>query len=504
VAAGVAVGAVAVLLVPGDAGAFCGFYVSGGGAPLFNNATQVVLMREGTKTILSMQNNYQGPPTDFAMVVPVPVVLKEQNVKTLAADLFAKVDTLSAPRLVEYWEQDPCAVPVRSANAPGVAGSGAAVPGSAGGSVKVEAQFAVGEYQIVILSATEATALETWLAQNQYKIPAGAAPLFGQYIQQGQYFFVARVDPAKVTFKDGHAVLSPLRFDYDSESFALPVRMGMVNSSGEQDLIVYILSREGRFEVANRPNVTIPTNIDVAEDVRKDFPTFFTKLFARTLEVNPGAVVTEYSWDGSTCDPCPGPALAPQDYATLGADTLSDAQTFGYRGWTLSRLHARYTKDSLTDDLVFRKAEAILGGREIYGDNGQLEHGATPQPGGYNNFQGRYIMRHPWTAPVQCTQPHRGVWGGPPNGGGSPSMPQSALSPNSQGGAARPASASPIGARDLKTLINQDVPEIGVKPQPRASGCTVAGRGAPLGAGLLLLGVLGSGFVFVFQRRRRR
>src|SRR5204863_2271375 len=97
--------------------------------------------------------------------------------------------------------------------------------------------------------------------------------------------------------------------------------MGMVNSAGEQDLIVYILSREGRFEVANLPNVTIPTNIEVAQDVRKDYPVFFTKLFTRTLEVNPGAVVTEYSWDASTCDPCPGPAMNPEDYATLGADT---------------------------------------------------------------------------------------------------------------------------------------------------------------------------------------
>src|SRR5262245_60642178 len=89
--------------------AFCGFYVAGGGAELFNNATQVVLMREGTRTVLSMQNHYQGPPENFAMVIPVPVVLQKENVKTLSKDIFARVDQLAAPRLVEYWEQDPCA-----------------------------------------------------------------------------------------------------------------------------------------------------------------------------------------------------------------------------------------------------------------------------------------------------------------------------------------------------------------------------------------------------------
>jgi len=96
------------LVAPRDAGAFCGFYVGSADQKLFNNATMVVLMREGTRTVLSMQNNYQGPPEDFALVVPVPVVLQKENVKTLPRDLFDKVDALAAPRLVEYWEQDPC------------------------------------------------------------------------------------------------------------------------------------------------------------------------------------------------------------------------------------------------------------------------------------------------------------------------------------------------------------------------------------------------------------
>src|SRR5687768_13139860 len=94
-----------VLLAPSVASAFCGFYVSGADAKLFNNATQVVLMREGTRTVLSMQNNYEGPPEAFAMVVPVPVILQKENVRTLPKEVFEKVDKLTAPRLVEYWEQ---------------------------------------------------------------------------------------------------------------------------------------------------------------------------------------------------------------------------------------------------------------------------------------------------------------------------------------------------------------------------------------------------------------
>src|SRR4029079_12615540 len=100
--------AVALASAPGTASAFCGFYVAGSSEQLTADATQVVLMRKGTRTVLSMQNNYKGPPEAFAVVIPVPVVLKEQDVKVLPAAVFASVERMGAPRLVEYGEQDPC------------------------------------------------------------------------------------------------------------------------------------------------------------------------------------------------------------------------------------------------------------------------------------------------------------------------------------------------------------------------------------------------------------
>src|SRR5215470_9043727 len=96
------------LLVPQVAHAFCGFFVGDSDQKLTNNASQVALLRKGHRTVMTMSNNYQGPPENFAMVVPVPVVLHKEDVKTLPADVFEHIDALSAPRLVEYWEQDPC------------------------------------------------------------------------------------------------------------------------------------------------------------------------------------------------------------------------------------------------------------------------------------------------------------------------------------------------------------------------------------------------------------
>src|SRR5262249_45142741 len=180
-----------------------------------------------------------------------------------------------------------------------------------------------------------------------------------------------------------------------------------------QDLIVNILAPGQRYEVANFKNVTIPTNLDVKDSVKDKFGAFYTALFDRTVEKNPGAVVTEYAWQATTCDPCPGPALNMNDFQTLGADVLDAKKSggddvkpingargrlqaaikanksaaeiqkleqeflqlrmivepplnYGY-DFVLTRLHARYGKD-IKDDLQFVAADPIVGGREFVVD----------------------------------------------------------------------------------------------------------------------------------------
>jgi hypothetical protein len=447
--------------------AFCGFYVSGSDKKLFADATQVTLMRDGTRTVLSMQNDYKGPLEDFAMVVPVPVVLHQQDVKTLPKAVFDHVDALGSPRLVEYWEQDPCYIPPPpaprpvTASAPGRAAATVEDREAKKATVKIEAKFDVAEYKILILSAKDSSGLQYWLQDNHYKIPAGAAPLLRPYVESGMKFFVAKVDPNKVAFAGGHAALSPLRFHYDSDEFSLPIRLGMANSSGKQDLIVNIISPNKRYEVANYKNVTVPTNFDVVPEVRDRFGEFYAALFDKTVESNPGAVVTEYAWEATPplypggqsyhCDPCPPVEVDDQDMLTLGADLIGGRIQKG--GFVLTRLHARYGAGDMKDDLRFREAKPITGGREVW-SNGSLEHGSVASAN--NAFQARYAIRHRWTGPVTCESPRWGVWVGPPTGG------------NNQMIAATKVAFAPRGALSLPDVISRDLPEIGVKKAGRA------------------------------------
>ena len=463
---GLAASLAAALFVPAQAQAFCGFYVSGADASLYNNATLVVMMRDGTRTVLSMQNNYQGPPEDFALVIPVPVVLQEDNVKTLPKEIFQRVDSLTAPRLVEYWERDPCAPMVLYDAVPrgAVQKSGGAMPfdDDASFGVKVEAEFSVAEYDIVILSAKDSGGLDAWLRKEKYNIPQGAEAVLRGYVEQGTKFFVARVDAEKVTFVDGQAVLSPIRVHYDSDAFSLPVRLGLLNSEGEQDLLVHILAKGQRYEAANYENAFIPTNIRVLEGAKQDFGDFYNALFQKTVADKPKTVVTEYSWDASSCDPCPTPALDPSELSTLGADVLND----DVWGWVLTRLHYRYTKDTLGEDLVFKAAPPMVGGRGTPDQKGELAE-QQPVSSGMNNFQGRYYMLHPWEGEITCDNPVRGNWGGP--GGRSEPPPMGAPSELS-------GSRKGDGKANLPELVDEDIPWIGVK---RAEAAAPPSEAAP-------------------------
>jgi hypothetical protein len=362
----------------------------------------------------------------------------------------------------------------------------------------------------VILSAKDSLGLDTWLRREKYKIPSGAEKALRPYVQAGMKFFVAKVNVKKAKYRKGQAILSPLRFHYDSKAFALPVRLGLLNSGGTQDLLIHILARDVRYEVSNYENVSIPTNLDVAESAREQFGSFYAALFDGLLERNPGSVVTEYAWGAGGCDPCPSDLLTVEELATLGADVLPTYER-ALRGrassklamtmpgdFVLTRLHARYGKDALGEDLVFEAAPPIEGGREVRDGEGKLEEGARSAEYGINNFQARYAIRHKWTGPVACEQPVYGVWGGPPPEVNQQSL-QVASDPAFASRGADLAMFVPDGVPELDSVA-EHLPSGGVKPpdpdpigamRTGRSGCASCRVDAPAGGTFVLLVLLG-------------
>lgn len=387
-----------VLTCATQALAFCGFYVGGADAKLFNKASQVIIARSGDKTILTMANDFQGDVKNFALVVPVPVAIKKEQVHVGKKTTIEKLDAFSQPRLVEYFDPDPCTSPPLSESDAGGMMRNSAAPSAKKAArargdlgVTVEDRFKVNEYEIVILSAKESNGLETWLRQNGYNIPKGASDLLRPYIKQKMKFFVAKVD-LKEFEQSGYEFLRPLQIAYQSPKFMLPIRLGMINSQGEQDLVVYILSPKGQVELTNYRTVKVPTGIDIPEFVKNEFGNFYQATFQKAYErENKKVAFLEYAWDTSNCDPCSTEPPNRQELTDAGVFWLDDGNNSEnilppsrrrppiYRGNAfITRIHVRYTRNKFPEDLIFQET----GNRE--------------------NFQGRYVMNHPFKGNLSC------------------------------------------------------------------------------------------------------
>lgn len=439
------------LLSPASAHAFCGFYVAKADSKLFNQASKVVLAYNKGRAVITMANDFQGDAKDFAIVIPVPTSIAREQIHVTNNALIDQLDSYSAPRLVEYFDENPCmrkryeGMMMMKSAAPASSAADSASRAKALG-VKIEAQYTVGEYDIAILSAEQSSGLQTYLNENGYKLPAGAERILGSYIRQQMRFFVAKVNLDEQA-KLGYSYLRPLQVAYNSPKFMLPIRLGTLNAppvedlsnkkpgatvlnsrpdrsspqvaneaiynDGSQDVILMVLTRNGRVEATNYRNVKIDNDKDVPLFIKDDFARFYRDMFRRRAKAEGSAVFLEYAWDMGWCDPCAADPLRPDQLKELGVFWLDEpAQDTGQMPNTnpnannliggsmlpngiaprgpqmapaprpfappgavntfITRLHARYNAQTFPEDLMLQETSD----RE--------------------NFQGRFILRHPW------------------------------------------------------------------------------------------------------------
>ena len=374
--------------VSATAQAFCGFNVAKADTSLFNRASQVVLVRDGKRTVLTMANDFEGDVKDFAVVVPVPTFIERGQINVGDKAVIDHLDAYTSPRLVEYFDPDPCMVRRRlemSQDMAALSASKAAMENEARSQgVTIEASYTVGEYDILILSAEESDGLIRWLNDNGYRVPRGADRVVGSYLKQDMRFFVAKVNVEEQK-KSGYAYLRPLQVAYESNKFMLPIRLGTLNAKQQQDLYVYALTRTGRVETTNYRTVKLPSNMEVPAFVKTGFADFYRDMFARQTAVeNNRGVFLEYAWDMSWCDPCAADPLSPRELQSLGVFWLADQSrpqknaSSGARNVFVTRLHVRYDREHFPEDLVFQET------------------------GDRQNFQGRYVIRHPWKGEASC------------------------------------------------------------------------------------------------------
>lgn len=379
---------ISLAIITTAANSFCGFYVAKADGKLFNKSSQIILVRNNqtNKNTITMANDYEGDFSEFAMVVPVPVVLKENEIKVVRKDLFDRFDSYSAPRLAEYYDQNPCYEMeydlMENANMLVVASGGPTFKKRLKNEYKgvaIEAQYEVGEYDILILSAKESNGLKNWLTDNRYKIPEKAEEVLTPYINDKMKFFVAKVNTNRLKQSNGK-YLSPIQISFKHPKFMLPIRLGMANANGNQDLIIHAFTQNGRVETANYQTKIMPSNQQIPLFVSDVFGDFYKSVFSKAYTSNKKAVFVEYAWDldgenFTKCDPCNTTPPSIQELTNTGVDWVQAKNNRWGANYTgnlhFTRLHVRYNRNDFPQDLVFNETR-----------NKQ-------------NFQCRYVLTHP-------------------------------------------------------------------------------------------------------------
>lgn len=387
-----------MILGSGTAQAFCGFYVAKADADLFNEASKVVMSRHEDRTVMTMANDFKGDVDDFAIVIPVPTVIKKSQVNVGDNKIIDHLDAYTAPRLVEYYDSNPCqqmymekamrgAAPMAMmAQADNAASSAAAL------GVTIEESYTVGEYDILILSAKQSDGLLKWLNQEGYKLPKGAEKILKSYIKQDMKFFVAKVNLDEFE-SSGYTYLRPLQVAYESDKFMLPVRLGTLNAKGPQDLLLFTLTKNGRVEPTNYRTTKIPTGNDIPLFVADEFGDFYKAMFSQAVKREKmKTVMLEYAWDMAWCDPCAADPVPPEDLRKLGVWWLEGPRPIPGQPRPMqrrimppqavnafvTRMHVRYDAETFPEDIMLQ----VTDDRQ--------------------NFQGRYVMHHPWTGEANC------------------------------------------------------------------------------------------------------
>lgn len=387
--------ALGLMSIAPSASAFCGFYVAKADTELFNQSSKVAMMRDGDRTVITMANDYEGEPEEFAMVIPVPTIITKDQVHISDPALLDHLDAYTAPRLVEYFDDNPCDRQLyrvmESAAAPdSITVTGSRVERAKAMGVTIEEEFTVGEYDILILSAKESDGLQTWLEDNGYKVPEKAKRTLGSYIKQDMKFFVAKVN-LEARAESGNEYLRPIAVAFESPKFMLPIRLGTVNARDDQDLFVYMLTRDGQVETTNYRTQKIPTDQEIPPYVKDEFGDFYKSMFHTAAERDGGhGVFMEYAWDMNWCDPCAADPLSDEQLQELGVFWLgrggSEKPQMQPRIRPLpqskdvfvTRLHVRYDAESFPEDLKFKTT------------------------GNRDNFQGRYVLRHAYDDEMVC------------------------------------------------------------------------------------------------------
>lgn len=331
-------GLAVTLASPQTASACGGFFCST--SPI-NQAREVVVYGyedDGSLT-MSVQINYQGNDEDFAWILPLPVPPDAIDVGT--DELFTQLVAATEPQFTGTQRTDgTCATPPRCTypsyggggcsfgcgdHAPPAADAatvysmdGSAAP-DAGPGVTVYSNGTVGPYETVVLGATTAAEVMTWLGDNGYDIPGASGPLLEPYAAAGFVFLALRLNANADT-----SVIRPITLNMATGEACLPIRLTAIATTPDLPIALFFLG-DGQARSSNYSYA----DVELVPDLFSSRTAWDAAVASRVRELGGQAFATDFA--GAT----PRVSLELPSVTDLAAETnpallVSSLQSAGY------------------------------------------------------------------------------------------------------------------------------------------------------------------------------
>jgi hypothetical protein len=309
---------------------------------------EVLLAVHGDNVTYALRTRYEGQPTEFAWVLPVPAtptdVVAHQD-----SSLFDTLDEQTRPRffLMGGMGAGPFGMGIPCGCA---AGGMAAGEGSKELETHVEASGTAGVFDWAALSSTGSDSLEAWLRDNGFAVPETAGPILDRYIQQDSKFLAVRVHDPDALQRTGQTEVPPIQFTCQTTRRWYPMVISKVSAAAEIEVIVYVFA-DKRAEAANVPTVAIDR--DAVKYDPKTATVNYNQVFDATIaQAGNMALVTEFTTPFGFYRSDPRPQMSVW-YAALWPEAPADVAG---QAAVLTRLRTLVGPAQIAEDFEFRDA----------------------------------------------------------------------------------------------------------------------------------------------------
>jgi len=232
-------------LAPSDAQACGGFFCSATN-PVNQAAEHIVFAQNGDGTVTAViEIQYQGPAEQFSWLLPISSVPMGDEIAVASNAALQRLKQATNPQynLTVRVEGTCDQREFDNLNSQGPRGSSAPTVDltSGGKGVTVEAQGVVGSFEWTAISVDEALAdpadvATTWLSDNGYDVPEGAAGLLRPYLEDGLYLLALKlVKGADV------GSIRPIVLTYDAQLPMIPIKLTAVAANEDMGVLAWLL-----------------------------------------------------------------------------------------------------------------------------------------------------------------------------------------------------------------------------------------------------------------------